>query len=715
MDVRTTTSTTSSALSAAAMSSLTGTGIIGGHSYDPNVVIRAADDLLASNDVAGGQTLFQSALLNWSDDARFAAASEDGPSTAGAGDESRDRLREAIATLWIAYAHYLQKARQNKSAIEAYEQAVADPVAGRTGRIWLDYARFLVERNKLKRAQDVYLRALVGDGGDAATGDTAEGGGHVIDEQDRNLLWNDFLEMMQVNKPDLTMAGLRAAIDKERGNPPSRRASQQQQLPVPDGAVSGRNFAAAALRDGGDTTDDEMYDDLEPSSKRPRVGGDEMRIKQEPDAGPTSMATNATTTTTPTRSRTHVVTPPDVKVEETALLDITENVVNDPQFMATWMVRDGDHPPQAPEPPLFAAAPPKLSDPTGKDLLGEDLALRLVERLLEPTGGVTLQVCRGLWMLTGLKEERSRRRLLALDEAIREGHGNLQHRLDERLSVAGAAEAAVRTMNETERRAYEADCNQRRQSVLNEIAWEFRQLLWTQQLFLTKLRVPGFAGPTVDASEVEYQARVCSYLHSAFFLRQRIGDDAHMKMLESQKVRLIKLQEEAQTMMMTMGTALRSSTPPPGSGRRTVSRFSPKHGGTAPPPPPPPMARMSPVPPPVHLHPVIMGGQQYGNNPMQQYPPPMHLQQPPLQQQQQQHHPVGGQGGGPPYMPQPTGPTQFGVGMVGGYALPPLHPQQQQPPPPMMVPHGYGAPPLLQQQQQQQQIPPPNPPPYYHQ
>lgn len=736
-----------------------GGGGINIRSYDPNIVIRAADDKLAMNDVVGGQTLFQSAILNWVDDAQFAARHTSGTGGGGydsssigggGGGDDHDQLREAIATLWIAYAQYLQKAKQNRSAIEAYEQAVCDPVVGHMGRIWLDYARFLVERNKLKKAQDVYLRALVGeenhtnddtvDGGNnnvAAAGidDSYGGAGRVTDEQDRNILWSEFLEMMQVNNPDLTMIKLREAIAKEhivKRKPKTTMTAQ----PVPDGPSS-------SFGGGGDTTDDDdnMYDDLEPSSKRARVGDDDQaftRIKLEPDIEPTeSMNTmiadqDASTfnTAAGTVPRNHVVTPPDVKIEETALLDITENVVNDPQFMAIWMARDGDQPPQAPEPPLFAAAPPKLSDPTGKDLLGEDLALRLVERLLEPTGNVILQVCRGLWMLTGLKEERSHRKLQALDDGIKEGYHNLKHRLDERLSVSGAAEAAVRTMNETERRAYENDCNQRRQALLNKIAWEFRQLLWTQQQFLTKLKIPGFAGPTVDASEVEYQARVCSYLHSAFFLRQRIGDDAHMKMLQSQKVRLLKLQEEGIT--VAGASTYRTATPPPGGGSRR-SRFSPMPTGIAVGNQQlPPTSRMSPHPaPPPQLYSTMMVGgqqqqQQYNMNPMQQQqqqylppppPPPLpllvHRQQPPL-------HPQG-----PTYIQQvqaqPSGIVgpSYGVGTIGGYPIPSTHPQQQQPQMMMMtMPPGYGVPqplqPQQQQQQSQQQQQHPNLP-YYHQ
>lgn len=64
------------------------------------------------------------------------------------------------------------------------------------------------------------------------------------------------------------------------------------------------------------------------------------------------------------------------------------------------------------------------------------------------------------------------------------------------------------------------------------------QLLCTQQQVLTKLKVPGFEGPTVDANALELQSRLCSYLHSAFYLRARIGEAPHQAMLKSQADRL---------------------------------------------------------------------------------------------------------------------------------------------------------------------------------
>jgi hypothetical protein len=251
------------------------------------------------------------------------------------------------------------------------------------------------------------------------------------------------------------------------------------------------------------------------------------------------------------------------------LQDLTQKAQQDPDFFAAWMVHDGDAPPQPPEPPLFVAAPPKLSDPTGKDLLGEELALAMIQRLLEPSGSVLLEVCRALvWTLTALNEQKSKKALERFDETVSKELVKLNARLDERLSVAGAAEAAVRQMNNTERQSFQVNCNQQRQHVMSGIAWDFRQLLWVQQQLLSRLNVPGFDGTTVDASALEFQARVCSYLHSAFYLRQRIGAQTHATMLKSQAQRL-KIQAQ--------------QAPP----KKKPSRFSPPRPPQYMPPPPP--------------------------------------------------------------------------------------------------------------------------------
>ena len=61
--------------------------------YDPNAILQAAENKRVQNDLEGAHMMFESALLEWVDDARE-----------GAGDP--DQMREAIATLWLAYADF---------------------------------------------------------------------------------------------------------------------------------------------------------------------------------------------------------------------------------------------------------------------------------------------------------------------------------------------------------------------------------------------------------------------------------------------------------------------------------------------------------------------------------------------------------------------------------------------------------------------------------
>jgi len=483
-------------------------------SYDPNIVIQAAKDKWAANDLDGGQTLFQSALLNWVDDARENAS--------GLHPEA---IKEAIATLWIAYAHFLRDAQQFKSATEAYERAISCPIAGTVGRIWLDYARFLEERDKLKSAQQVYIRALRDQG--------------VTDEQDVNLLWGEFLEMMRQKNPDLTLEQLKQAI-RDEATPDAPASSSSDRVPIEE-TTSTQNSASP--------------------------------------------------------SRTHVVTPSEIQSEQVEFSSMLQNAPQDPAFTAAWMVRDGDTPPQPPATALFGPTPPKLSDPTGKDLLGEALALQLVTRLLEASGGVVLQVCQSLWMWTALKEQENTIALKTLDEKLVKESKELQAKLEERLSVAGAAEAAVRAMNQSEEASFQSHCNEERQKILSKYAWDMRQVLWGQQLILGRLAVPGFAGGTVEDSTVELQSRIAKYLHSAFFLRKRIGEKAHQQMLTSQKTRLEEWKRDhPEATVVSGGYAQQPAGMPstPFAGGMQPQQQQPLYGGppapygSYPPPPQPP-------------------------------------------------------------------------------------------------------------------------------
>jgi hypothetical protein len=187
-------------------------------------------------------------------------------------------------------------------------------------------------------------------------------------------------------------------------------------------------------------------------------------------------------------------------------------------------------------------------------------------------------------------------------------HESLEASHDARLAVAGAASAAVQFMNDNERKGFEESCSQRRQAVLSEYAWEFRNLLCVQQTILSKLGVPGFDEPTVNAHTLEFQSNVCSLLHTAFFLRKNLGEERHNKMLESQRDRLEK-DRNSRSPVPGGRSPPGSPVPPGGLPPRVMSPIPPggmppSYGGFGVPPPPlygyPPNHRGPPPPPPGH-------------------------------------------------------------------------------------------------------------------
>jgi hypothetical protein len=571
---------------------------------DPNIIISAADARLTAGDLEGGTLVFQSALLDWGDHYRESGADE--------------QLKDAIATLWLAYAQFLAKAKQFKSATDAYEQATSDPVAGSVGMVWLDYARFAEERDKKRTAQQIYLRALVGDGKEHTEG-------AVQDDQDRQLLWSEFLEFMKKSNPSLTLASLKAAVENEHigGTSTTTDAAGFGSSPVPSGAMSPVRSASPTAPPG-------------PANKRSRWG--EAAAVEE--------------------SKTHVVTIDAVEAEAQDLLQQTNQPSLPPEVYASWMVRDGDSLPQPPEPPLFGPTPPKLSDPSAKDILGEELAYKLMLCLLKPSGAALLQVCRALWTMTALMEEHAVKSMDRMDASLVEEYDKLEATLDTRLAVAGAARSAVVQMNDKERDSFQQACQQQRLAHSTKLAWEYRQLLCVQQQLLTHMNVPGFDGPTVDAAALDLQARICSFLHSAFYLRNRIGEDPHRAMLKSQSERLKKLLDDPKravspippSLLQQLPSTINNNYPP-----LLASGYPQQQGGGYAPPPPPPLMGVMPQP--------MLAAYQ--------------------QQQQQQHH-------------------------YGGMPPPSMVYQGQGQPPPMGQPYGQ-QPPHPQQQQQQ----PPQHPYYY--
>jgi len=506
--------------------------------------------------------------------------------------------------------------------METYEKAVMDPVAGSLGRIWLEYARFAEERDKMITAQNVYLRALVGNG-------TSSTPAAVTDEQDSPLLWNEFLEMMRRKKnPSLTLQDLKRAVENEH--------------------VRKRALPSSAAEVVTSSTEVMSSTSLEqPEEKRART--EQVSLSSSVASAENPLPPSVSQNAPPPTTKTYVVTAEDVENEKSMLLEMTSQMPSD--IWAEWITRDGDAPPTAPEYPLFTPTRPKLSDSSGRDLVGDEMALAVMERLLQDSGTVLLETCRGLWLLTALKEKEAAKAIENLDKTLQSEMKVLESNLDARLSVAGPARGAVEQMNANERKGFEASCSNRRRQLLDKIAWDFRQILCIQQLVLTQMKVPGFDGPTVDSTALEFQSRICSLLHTAFFLRKNLGEDTHKATLKSSAARL---KRDSNRSPVPRASTTTSRSPPRSPVRSPVRSPIPGAASLAPPPP-------QHMPPPLYGDPMVY----------------------PQQQQQQQ-----------PPLPQPGYPMQ-------PMAYPPMAPQQnhtvQNPNVHMMPPaNGYAYPPPSQ-------------------
>ena len=127
-------------------------------------------------------------------------------------------------------------------------------------------------------------------------------------------------------------------------------------------------------------------------------------------------------------------------------------------------------------------------------------------------------------------------------------------------------------------------------------------MLAIQQEILTKAGIPYFDGPTVDVLSIRVQAKICSFLHSAFYLRNRIGEKSHVSMLISQEKKLSSQPPvpmplpKTQTPTYTMPPPPVAPTPPLYVGRQPVGQpiytsQPPMPPSQFPPPPPPPPPR----------------------------------------------------------------------------------------------------------------------------
>eukprot|EP00804_Cyclotella_cryptica_P002614 CCRYP_010445-RB/>CCRYP_010445-RB protein AED:0.08 eAED:0.08 QI:943/1/1/1/1/1/3/463/401 len=329
-------------------------------------------------------------------------------------------------------------------------------------------------------------------------------GPSVTNVEDQNLLWKEFLRMLQTTRknPSLTLEELKSTVQQEWGRQPV-----------------GSMGSDAATAPVAATSDADSTADMRPA-KRSRWN------KKEPEEIVT-------------------ITPSSIDTAANVLFTASRNLP--PDIETLWHARDGVSLPTPPEPPLFSASPPKLGDASGKDLVGNEAALNLLKMMVAKTadgkslGSALLDLCEACWMMMALKEDEAAKSVAKLEEKISSDMETLEANLEARASVAGGALKAVQQANEYERNQFLSQASMQREQLNASIAWDFRKLLYMQQILLSSAKLPGFDGPTVDSFAIAYQSKVCSVMHSAFYLRARVGEASHTTMLNKQIESLEKI------------------------------------------------------------------------------------------------------------------------------------------------------------------------------
>ena len=214
-------------------------------------------------------------------------------------------------------------------------------------------------------------------------GDKEGSGQAVTNEQDQTLLWNEFLRMIQTTKenPNLTMEELKSTVGTEFGRKQVGTATESKTVPV---------IATSMDQSANETSE------MRPT-KRSRWN------KKEPEENV-------------------AITPNSINTAANVLFSASKNMP--PDIETLWHARDGGSQPSPPEPPLFSAAPPKLGDPSGKDLVGNEAALKLLKMMVAKTadgksmGSALLDLCEACWMMMALKQEEVTKSEKNLDQKL---------------------------------------------------------------------------------------------------------------------------------------------------------------------------------------------------------------------------------------------------------------------------------------------------------
>jgi len=110
--------------------------------------------------------------------------------------------KTAIASLWINYCNMEVSMQQYKKATQIYDNALQDPIAKGIVEIYKSYADFNKGRNRLSKAQQVYILGLCAG----------------LTQSDGDSLWSDLLQLLKSHdcqSHDLTIRKLYDAVKQE--------------------------------------------------------------------------------------------------------------------------------------------------------------------------------------------------------------------------------------------------------------------------------------------------------------------------------------------------------------------------------------------------------------------------------------------------------------------------------------------------------------------
>lgn len=222
--------------------------------------------------------------------------------------------------------------------------------------------RFCEERNRIKSAQSLYIRAL------SINGD--EVGGAVKDPDEREELWEEF-HIMMVNhggKKDLTLEELKIAVGKQKAD------------------------VLVNVKDGEDSSDDKSDDNVGPSKKRKveiKNNDTEETFTKRPalstiqkeDSLIKSDETTSVYKQKLTGAQLELATASLKKKIEAGSQEMLSNNFP-PALSAAWVARDGMNQPTIVT-QLFDEKPSSsVESASGKEVLGAHLAFQIVQLLL---------------------------------------------------------------------------------------------------------------------------------------------------------------------------------------------------------------------------------------------------------------------------------------------------------------------------------------------